>query len=143
MEKFYYGQEEETLTCNDLDEYICAFVDDYEGDLPREIIIGKYSVQDIPEIRFEVLERLLESLDEDYSDPDSPINTKPTEAMKQAEKDFIAVIRKEYRNHWLDPVEKIKVDLLDWCHKNGHEDLFSEEKKPCPSPSQSGSNTLK
>jgi len=130
MEKlFYYGQEEEPLVRNNLDEYLHDFVDDCEGDIPSEIIVEKYAAQEIPERSFEVLERLLESLDEDYSDNDT--NTKPTEAMKQAEKDFIAVMRKEYRNRWLEPVEKIKVDLCAWCCENGYEELVGKEaEKP-------------
>jgi len=125
-ELFFYGQEEERLSHTSLDEYLHDFVHDYDEDLPNEITVSKFAVQEIPERKFEVLERLLEDLDDEYSDPDNVTNTKPTEAMKQAEKDFISVMRKEYRNHWLDPVEKIKVNLRDWCRKNGHGDLMAK-----------------
>jgi hypothetical protein len=123
-EMFFYGQEDmEQVTQQSLDEAVQEYVDgcDYDQPLPKTLTIGKFTVMEIPRDRFEVLERLLEGLDEDYSDPDYHTPTKPTQAMKDAEKTFITVMQKEYKNYWLERVEKIEVDLEKWCAENGYE----------------------
>jgi len=135
-ELFYYGgDDDERYNANTLDEYLESFVDEwcsYEP-FPEKITVNKAIPEKIPSGSCRVLENLLENLDEDFSDPDFGVATKPTPAMKKAEAAFMKVIRAEYKNYWLKTVEKIEVDLKKWCFENGYDEEWKgaeENGKP-------------
>lgn len=127
-EKYFYGEaEQEVYTCDSLDEYVQEIVDNtHPADLPLKIIVQKMAPEEISDQNFEVLNDLLERLDEDFSNPDDSDGTKPTEAMRFAEELFIATMKREYKNYWLDCVGKIEVDLLKWCRENGYPECAEE-----------------
>jgi hypothetical protein len=63
------------------------------------------------------LEHCLEHLDEEYGDPDGD-SDKPTPAMLEAEKVFLAVIQTEYKSWTCEVVERRKINVADWIKEH-------------------------
>jgi hypothetical protein len=77
------------------------------------------------------LECMIETLDEEFSDPDGD-GTTPTAAMQEAEKVFIAAVLAEYKNHWLEDVYSEQIDVAAWVLFNRPEWLEEEKGGEAP-----------
>lgn len=129
MEKFYTCDEcAERLNYTDPEE---AVYDEISGNeslfQDDEITLYEHTPMTIPDSRFEVLERLLESLDEDFGDPDGEYS-KPTPGMIQAEKAFIEAMKQEYQVWSCEQTGKQTKTVYDWCMEFGFDDLLAEVK---------------
>jgi hypothetical protein len=119
----YWGaHEEERLVHEDKDEAIEAILDDC-AEMPETIKVCGYARMRpniIEAYKGDVLERLLESLDEEHADPDGD-STEPTEAMKEAEAAFLAVVDKEYESWACEEITQEIVNVQEWVktHRPG------------------------
>jgi hypothetical protein len=110
--KYYGSPDDERLIATSEDEAIEGILEDYEKD-PETLTICGYAPR-VPNWKwYTPLEHLLESLDEDYADPDGS-NTEPTQAMKDAEAAFLAVIKAEYEVWMCDEVSRSEVNIAEW-----------------------------
>lgn len=122
-------EDAERLTYEDMDEAIEYFLDDLLSPkmtaqevvdvLPKTIEVYGYVRDTIkPEsYKGHVLEWFLETLDEEYGDPDGDLND-PTPGMQEAERVFIEAVLKEYVA-W--PCKKIctkTINTLKWVKEN-------------------------
>ena len=129
------NDDDEQLSHEDLDEAIEAELDEIIGDfgmdlLPETIEVHGYRRMEIdPESRgLNPLEHVLEWLDENFSDPDGS-STKPTQAMKDAEREFIRKVLAEYTVWQCEPTgEVVKVNSMDWIKENAPEWLLENQK---------------
>ena len=69
-----------------------------------------------------VLENLLENLDENYAVPELGEGSQPTEAMREAEREFLAVVAREYRPSvaLLNLAGSLTVNLTEWLSSKSH-----------------------
>ena len=96
---FWGMEDEERLSCTSIAERVIKFCEDYEDDepMPETIeLIGfdQMTVSDGYHVNW-ILDNLLESLDEEYGDPDG-YGTTPTDGMKLATKEFFDKVISEY-----------------------------------------------
>lgn len=77
------------------------------------------------------LESILERLDEKYADPDGYDGFDPTEAMREAERDFIAAVLAEYVP-WMccQTGEKVTVNALEWVREHRPDWLTETRENP-------------
>jgi hypothetical protein len=127
--KWWGPPEAERLYANTKDEAIEFILDDLDLDkLPEMIEVAGYAPM-APDIETtyegDVLEHILEQLDENYGDPEGD-DTSPTEAMKEAEAAFLAVIQKEYHVWMCDEVCRETVNAMDWIKGHRPDWLTSE-----------------
>jgi len=101
----------EDLRFSDRDEAIEAILDAMDDPLPEKITICGYARMKVS--LSGILEDILERLDEEYSDPDGN-PTDPTDAMKKAEADFIAVMEREYEPWMCEEVCREEVNVSEW-----------------------------
>jgi hypothetical protein len=127
--EFWGDEMDEVLSYEDMDEYIESVLDDFmePSHCPETLIVWGYAhkemtTKDMPS----VLDNLLEGLDEDFGNPDGGYS-EVTEAMKEAEKVFLEVVRKEYTPWICEPVCKEEINVTDWIKENRPDWL--EEKK--------------
>jgi hypothetical protein len=108
----YWGlPEAERLTATTKDEAIEEILDCL-GEDPETIEVCGYAPMEMEGLTG-TLERILESLDEEYGDPDGN-PTEPTETMKEAEAAFLAVIEREYVVWACDEVCRETVNVAEW-----------------------------
>ena len=97
------------------DDAINDLIDNFnEGEEPETITIAGYAPMKV--VMPNILEMLLENLDEELSDPDGDL-TEPTEAMKEAEKVFLAVIENEYKPWAHEEVCRKEINVKEWLAK--------------------------
>jgi hypothetical protein len=117
----YWGaQEEERLIYDDKNEAIEAILEDLGiediADMPETIEVCGYARMRpniVESYKGDILERLLESLDEEHADPEGD-RTEPTEAMQEAEAAFLAVIQKEYEAWGCEEIIRETVNVKEW-----------------------------
>ena len=110
---YWGGPEEERLQYSDKEDVIEAILEDFD-ELPETIEVCGYARMNINlGGAYGPLERILESLDEEYGDPDGD-GSEPTEAMKEAEKAFMAVIAQEYEPWACEEIARETVNVTDW-----------------------------
>src|SRR5690606_19353922 len=86
--------------------------------------IGKLTVCEFAPMKpdpdsYNPLEHILEQLDDEFGDPDSCDGTAATEAMKQAEKVFIAAVLAEYTPWMCEKTgNEVTVDALEWVREH-------------------------
>lgn len=113
----YWGLEDaDRLYHDDKDEAIEAILEDMEPE-PETIEICGFVTMEINVKGYDPLEDILERLDEEYGDPDGD-PTKPTEAMIEAEKAFLAVIEKEYTSYMCEIVCRETVNVNEWIKEH-------------------------
>ena len=113
----YWGLEDaDRLYHDDKDEAIEAILEGMEPETETIEICG-FTQMDISVSWLSPLEDILERLDEEYGDPDGDY-TKPTEAMKEAEKAFLAVIKKEYTSYMCEVVCRETVNVNEWIKEH-------------------------
>src|ERR1700690_4114385 len=91
--------------------------------MPETIKVVGYARRIVEPDFLHPLEDLIEWLDEEYGGEDP---SDITEAMKEAEKAFVAVILKEYVPWQMEPVVKEEINVTEWVKANAPEWL--EEK---------------
>lgn len=117
--EFWGPVEAGQLTAIDEDEAIESILDDYtDNNFPEKITICGYAHMKIDISYLNPLEHCIENLDEEYGDPDSGGYSDPTDAMKDAERVFLEVIKKEYQVWTCEPVCKKEIIVADWVKKN-------------------------
>ena len=113
--EYWGGEEEEILTCTTLDEYLEELHDNIEdGDIPETVTACRYESKELEDWSLRegvVLDDLLERWDEEYGGEDP---TESTQAMKDAEKAFLAVMQAEYNVWQCDIVERREVNFREW-----------------------------
>lgn len=111
-------EDDDCLSDDNLDDAIHDYRNQFKLDdeLPAEVVVYKFAVAK-PKLSG-VLAQALEWLDEEYGNPEGDA-TEPTATMKEAEKVFIAAVLKEYKSWRCDVVDRVTVDLKQWCEENG------------------------
>ena len=123
----------EDLRFSDRDEAIEAILDAMDDPLPEKITICGYARMEVDLSSSDILTDFLERLDEDYGNPDGDLS-EPTEAMKEAEKAFLAVIQREYEPWMCEEVCREEVNVSQWI------DATRDRGSPATDrPSESGS----
>jgi|WetSurMetagenome_2_1015567.scaffolds.fasta_scaffold00973_15 hypothetical protein len=120
----------EIVTCKSAEEAIEEVLEYGDGDRAGTITLKGYV--EMPLSYNPVhgpLSRMLESLDEEFSDPCGN-GTIVTDSMLEAEKVFIAAVLAEYKNRWLHDVYTEKIDVAAWILANRPEWLNEEEEAP-------------
>ena len=119
--EFWGKVDDERLTYTEMDDAIESIIDGTDDieDLPETIeVCGFARIEPSMKNGAEVaLERLLENLDEEYSDPDGSY-TDPTDAMIEASEMFVAVVLKEYKCWACEPVKWETVNVQAWIKEN-------------------------
>lgn len=135
---FWSLGDEEELTFDEIDDVVEDFLDNFwEPDMtpqqfldkiPEEIeVIGYKRMKPTVEQCDRALEDLLEFLDEEYGNPNGEA-TKPTEAMKAAEREFIEKVLAEYEVWACEPSgEKETINCRDWIKTNRPEWLKEDD----------------
>lgn len=109
------------------DEAIGELLGDTEEVLDTMVICGYARMA--PDFgHYGPLEDVLMRLDEEYGNPDD--YTEANEAMKDAEKAFIAVIEKEYEVWACEEVCRETVNVRQWMDE--HPEIVSKWTKMCP-----------
>ena len=122
----------EQLYHTDLDasvEYMLETKFHTPEDFPDTIEVGTFTrlVPTSPNFAypslFSPLSELLLHLDEEHLGPDEP-DTKPTENMQRAERQFIHAALLDYRSYWCEITETATVNVHAWlqAHKRGNPD---------------------
>ena len=109
--------DEERLVYTDEDVAIEAILDGIDGPLPETITICGFARMEVDTLRLNPLEDCLETLDEEYGDPDGEYS-ESTEAMKEAERVFLAAIKKEYTTWMCEEVCRKEIDVAEWMKEN-------------------------
>lgn len=114
---FWGMEDEERLSCTEIGERVQKFCEDYEGDepIPETIELIGFDSMKVNEGSYAewLLDNLLETLDEEYGDPDGD-GTEPTEGMKQAANEFIKKVFSEYHAWNCEIVCKKTVHIKDY-----------------------------
>lgn len=126
---FWDACERERLTHSDIDEAIEEYLDQIASSEWPEIVTVKGYVRLAPSIEeYEGtrVESFLESLDEEYGDPDAYHATPPSEAMKAAELVFIKAVLAEYEPWQCEPAITKEIDAMAWVREHRPEWLEDE-----------------
>ena len=120
----------EQLSHGDIEEAVENYLDGlYQKDWPETLtVFGHVRMKPLDE-EFSDLERLLETLDEEYGDPDGD-GPEQTPAMIEAEKAFIEVMRKEYHVWACEQVTTREINVQEWVKANCPHWLNQEEGTP-------------
>ena len=114
----FWGQaDEERLSYTDEHECIEGILDDIDDPLPEKITICGFARMEVATLCLNPLENCLETLDEEYGDPDGEYS-ESTEAMKEAERVFLAAIKKEYTTWMCEEVCRKEIIVADWVKEN-------------------------
>jgi hypothetical protein len=109
--------EDEWGTLSSFDEAVEAEIDeiDERDELPATVEVNAWrrAVPDPKRLAGYPLELVLERLDEEYAYPDD-VDTEPTDAMKAAEKAFIARVVELYEPDAFEISEVVTVDVGEW-----------------------------
>lgn len=113
-------EDDESLSDESIDDAVDYYVNQFapEEKLPAEVVVYGFA-QTKPKLSG-VLEQALEWLDEEYANPEGE-STQPTDAMREAERVFIAAVLKDYDCWACEVVDKVTVDLKKWCADNDRE----------------------
>lgn len=104
--------EAERLYASDKDEAIESILDDFD-EPPETVVVCGYAEMKVNFESYGPLEDVLESLDEEYGDPDGD-RAEATEAMIEAEEAFMAVIAKEYKTWACEEVSRETINIAEW-----------------------------
>jgi hypothetical protein len=117
--EFWGPDDAERLIHTDMDSAIESMLDDLPGKpFPEKIIVYGYAKREVETFHPFVLDYCLERLDEEYGDHDGGDYTEATDAMKEAEKVFLEVIKKEYIPQTCEPVCQKEIIVMDWIKEN-------------------------
>lgn len=111
----------EVLYFTDIKECLEAFVDNCEGAIPERVMLYGYAevIPNKPFLAAAILETLLEDyLDDMYGGPDEYTNA--TDGMKEASKQYIEAVLKDYKVYQCEIVERKIVTIRDYITKEVH-----------------------
>jgi hypothetical protein len=116
----YWGiNEPETMHATSPDEAIADYLAECD-ELPATILLCGYVRMKVGGIDTErVLESVLETLDEEYGNPDGDVPEAPTDAMIAAAKAFEAVVLAEYKPWACEAVYHEDVHVAAWMAARG------------------------
>ena len=114
--RFWGGEEQERLSCEDLDEAIGEILEECDP-APDEVVVVGFArlvvtPADLPRPS-SVVEYVLDDLDSEYGDPNGG-GQYPTEPMLSAARTLLAVIAGEYRPWACEEVIRVRVDVPGW-----------------------------
>jgi hypothetical protein len=124
--EFWGSGDDERLSCTDEDEAIEAMLDEMTAPLPEKITVYGYAPMEVNTGALNPLEHVLEYLDEEYGDSEGD-PSKETDAMKEAERVFLEVVKKEYVVWACESVCKKEIIVADWIKEN-RPDWLTENK---------------
>ena len=128
----FWGQEDqERIGATDIDEAIEEELERRHPDpLEGEVEVWGYATRKLNAANEAkaVLERLLESWDCDYGDPDGN-GTDPTPAMVAASEAFISAVIADYKVWTVEPVVRVTVDVPVWVREHCSELLEAPAKE--------------
>lgn len=127
MSFYTHDDEAERLHCDSLDDAMQEYTETVDpGEWTREVEIYRFESSPFSEgTKKSYAERaignLIESLDEDHSDPDGD-GTEITDEMMDAAREFVDKVLTKYESFWLQKVETIKIDLVEWYELSDDDD---------------------
>ena len=130
--KFWGSKSVEYLTHTEMDDAIESMLDGI-GDinvLPKTIEICSYARMELPKaesLASSVLESLIEDLDNEHGDPTGDHLTEISDTMKEAAKDFVTAVLKEYVSWACELVKCETVNVQEWIKEN-RPDWLEEEQ---------------
>ncbi len=109
------GRDLERMTSTTIDEAVQDWGDNLAPEiLPSEVVvIGFAPMQPKPDDCGDILEAILESLDEEFGDPDGDGVSEPTPGMVEAERAFRAAIVAEYDSWACEEVTRETVSVRE------------------------------
>lgn len=114
---FWDTPDRENLRYSTESDAIEGILDDLEKPFPEIIEIAGFARMVPSEGYFCILDDVLERLDEEFGDPDGD-HFEPTPAMKEAEKAFVEVIRREYKPWMCEEVCRKTINVAEWIKQN-------------------------
>lgn len=120
--KFWGAHDDERLVYTSADDAIEAILDALEpaefDEIGEVTVYGFQPMKPSPSLGWDPLDILLEQLDEQHGDPEGD-GTRPTEAMRAAEKVFIDAVLAEYESWACEPSgEIVTVNALEWVREH-------------------------
>ena len=127
---FWTCRDSEQLRCETVDEAVeehleMVLYDRDPSDWPETVTARGFKRGVVTYDGETVLERMLEHLDEEYSDPDGD-DTKPTEGMKRAADAFVSAVLAEYTPWACEECETVTVNVKEWVTEHMPEWLTAE-----------------
>lgn len=119
--KFWAAPDTERLVHTDFDEAVEDILDGMEptpiAELPETIEVAGFARAIVPlNVLYKPLEDIIERLDEDYGDPEGEYFTESTDTMREAQAQFLQIVRDEYQKQcWAcDAITRVTVDVQSW-----------------------------
>ena len=112
VELWSWNEDDEGLHCEDLDEAIEEYLEDVDC-LEGMITMFGYRRIDVCGQSPNALDYVLEKLDEEFGSPDSDYS-KPTDKMKEAEKQFLKVVEEGYKSWACEDICTVEIDVEKW-----------------------------
>jgi len=125
-------EDDERLSHSEMDDAIESVLDGI-GDLnaPPETIEMCGFIHKKPSVKREAtgaLDRILESLDEEYGDPDGGY-IEATDSMKDAAQEFVAAVLDEYTVWACEIVKRETVNVQEWIKENRPDWIGDNDKE--------------
>lgn len=127
MSEIWYGVDGQEQLDSSIDECIERYLDECE-DFDFTFFVYEFRTMKVNPKCLNVLEQLLETLDEEYGNPEGCDWTQPTESMVAAEKVFVEAVLSEYQvwacersgtKHKIHGLEWVREHCPDWLAKDG------------------------
>lgn len=105
---------EERFTYTTIDEVVSAYLDELST-FPECLTVREYAPMKVTKADMPyILDRVLESLDDEYGDPEGD-NAEATPLMRKAEEQFIKVILREYQPWACEKTGRVrKINVKRW-----------------------------
>ena len=115
----YYGlADQEELHATSPEEAILEGLENLQPEeYPKELVITRFKRTDLNPNHLHPLEAFLERLDEDLGNPHGD-PTDQTQAMRTAEKTFVATVLQNFHTWRCDPVDSQTIDVRRWLAEN-------------------------
>ena len=109
----YGSYNQERLNAETIEDSVAEIIDELAPEYIEEVEVWEFKRMEFDAHRFNPLEDLLETLDENFYCDGMPGPTEPNERMLYAEQAFLDVIQEEYKPFAFEPVKKhvVKVTL--------------------------------
>lgn len=122
---FWDCEDSEKLVHEDQDDAVECFLDSLlepgvsvvQQELPETIEVKGYARMDVGITAEEVLEAAIDTLDQEYGDPNGDC-FEPTEAQMVAAQEFADKFNLDYRCYACEPVVTEVVNTMDWIREN-------------------------
>lgn len=120
--KFWGSEDDERLMHTEMDDAVESILEGMEEDvnnLPETIEVFGFASRkpNVKQWAEDVLHKLIESLDEEFGDPDDGY-TATTDGMKEAADTFVTAVLKEYTVWACEFVKRETVNVQEWIKEN-------------------------